>query len=116
MNTPNAFHRYFVNYLHEIVSREGYAIRLHCVKNTDSLREYYRIAELKDSCGFILMSVRLNEIVNIFKETSKPLVCAFPQTPLHDAAQLLDVPLIEKSLEYLFQLGTSPNRLYVHPR
>ncbi len=104
MNTPNAFHRYFVNYLHEIVSREGYAIRLHCVRDTDSLREYYRLAELKDSCGFILMSVKISEIVNIFKETSKPLVCAFPQAPLQEAAQLLDVPLIEKSLEYLYQM------------
>ncbi len=105
MNTPNAFHRYFVNYLHEIVSREGYAIRLHCVLEKDSLREYYRIAELKDSCGFVLMSVRLNEIVDIFKETSKPLVCAFPQATLYGVAQLLDVPLIEKSLEYLYRLG-----------
>ncbi|OQA88496.1 MAG: HTH-type transcriptional repressor PurR [Lentisphaerae bacterium ADurb.Bin242] len=105
MSTPNAFHRYFVNYLHEIVSREGYAIRLHSVKDTDYLREYDRIAELKDSCGFILMSVRINEIVDIFKRVSNPLVCAFPQTPLREVARLLDVPLIEKSLEYLYGLG-----------
>lgn len=105
MNTPNAFHRYFVNYLHEIVSREGYAVRLHCVLEKDSLMEYYRIAELKDSCGFILMSVKINEIIDIFKKTSKPLVCAFPQAPLQEVARLLDVPLIEKSLEYLYQSG-----------
>lgn len=104
-SSPDSFYRHFVNYLHEMVSREGYSLRLNRIGVLASFAEYERIVRREDSCGFVLFSVNFQGIAELFRRTGKPLVYAFPKLYRLCGASVCDGPLLPLLMEQVRKMG-----------
>lgn len=59
--------------------KQKYTIRVHSVSINDSVEQYCKIAALTDSSGFVLLRPNMTELINLFKQTNKPVVVVFPE-------------------------------------
>ena len=97
-----------INGLFKSAETKNYNLRLHSVSIDESAEHYCRIAALNDSCGFILLQPNMSEIINLFKQTNKPVVAVFPEGRFPDCDRVVTATsTISMQMQYILQKGHS---------
>ncbi len=95
-----------IKLLTNVLSLNGYALRIHRIKVNDSLRKYEDVARLVDNSGYILILPKIQEIITTFEKTEKPVVVLYPQSQLKDCFQVIDSrDIVRLQMEHLIKLG-----------
>ncbi len=97
-----------IKLLTDILSSNGYALRIHRAKADEPLKKYECIAELTDNSGYILLLPKIREIITTFERTGKPVVTLYPQSPLKNCFQVVDSHnTVRLQMKHLIGLGHS---------
>ena len=103
---PSGFIFDVLMHFHKVATAHGYAVRLHSVRQEDSVEKYSQLTRLEDTSGFVLLQTNAREIVSTFQSTGKPTVCLFPHGRFIDVDQVIDAKsIIEIQMQHLMALG-----------